>query len=50
MLIVSQVIPEKEIKPLTLRVQEGKCVLIGGVARVELLEVTRLCGGWMNTT
>lgn len=32
-------IPDKEIKPLTLRVQEGKCVLMGGLARVELLQV-----------
>ena len=34
-----QIIPAKPINPITLRVVEGKTILIGGVARVELLEV-----------
>jgi ribosome biogenesis GTPase A len=34
-----QIIPAKEIKPVTIRMIENKCVLIGGVARVELLQV-----------
>jgi len=33
-----QVIPSKSINPVTLRVQEGGCVLIGGLATVEVLE------------
>jgi ribosome biogenesis GTPase A len=33
-----QVIPSKPIKPVTLRVQEGGCVLVGGLAMVELVE------------
>eukprot|EP01032_Pedospumella_encystans_P012834 gene12834-14817_t len=33
-----QIIPAKPINPITLRVVEGKTILIGGVARVELLE------------
>ena len=36
---LKQVIPAKEIKPLTLRITEGKCVLLGALARVELLKV-----------
>ena len=33
-----QVIPSKPINPVTLRVQEGGCVLVGGLATVELVE------------
>lgn len=33
-----QVIPVKPINAVTLRVQEGKCVLLGGLATIELLE------------
>ena len=33
------VIPNKPINAITLRVVEGKCVLIGGFAIIELLEV-----------
>jgi hypothetical protein len=33
------VIPTKPINAVTLRVQEKKCVLIGGLAIVELVEV-----------
>lgn len=36
---LKQVIPSKPINAVTLRVSEGKCVLIGGLARVELLDV-----------
>jgi ribosome biogenesis GTPase A len=38
---LKQVIPVKPIKPITLRVVEGKCVLIGGLARIELTEVSK---------
>ena len=33
-----QVIPATPINPVTLRISEGKTVLIGGLARVEILE------------
>ena len=33
-----QVIPSKPINPVTLRVQEGGCVLMGGLAIVEMLD------------
>ena len=33
-----QVIPAKPINAVTLRVSEGKCVLLGGLATVELME------------
>jgi 30S ribosome assembly GTPase len=36
---LKQVIPSSQIQPSTLRVTEGKCVLLGGLAKVELLEV-----------
>lgn len=32
------VIPQKQVEHVTLRLQEGKCVLIGGLVKVELLE------------
>jgi len=35
---LKQVIPTKVIKPVTLRMEEGRCMLLGGLARVELLE------------
>lgn len=35
---LKEVIPVKPINAVTLRVQEGKCVMIGGLAIVELLE------------
>ena len=34
------VIPAKPVNAVTLRVAEGKCVLIGGLARIELAEVS----------
>jgi GTPase SAR1 family protein len=37
-----QVIPSKAIKPITIRVEEQKVVMLGGLARIELLEV-RVC-------
>ena len=37
---LKQVIPTKVIKPVTLRMEEGRCMLLGGLARVELLEVS----------
>lgn len=37
---LKSVIPSKPINAATLRVQEGKCVLIGGLAKIELLEVS----------
>jgi hypothetical protein len=37
-----QVIPSKAIKPVTIRVEEQKVVMLGGLARIELLEV-RTC-------
>lgn len=40
-----QVVPAKTIKPVTIRVEEQKCVLLGGLARVELLEVSGRVGG-----
>ena len=49
-----QIIPAKPINPITLRVVEGKTILIGGVARVELLEViiclicSIFCFNWGN--
>jgi ribosome biogenesis GTPase A len=35
---LKQVIPRKPINTVTLRVSQGKCILLGGLARVELLE------------
>ena len=35
-----QVIPNKPINAVTLRVSEGKCVLIGGLAIIEHQEVS----------
>jgi ribosome biogenesis GTPase A len=32
------VIPTKRVKPVTIRIAEGKCVLLGGLARVEVSE------------
>ena len=36
---LKQVIPNKPINPVTLRMEEGKCVLIGGLAKFEMVEV-----------
>eukprot|EP01039_Chlorochromonas_danica_P003222 gene3222-3528_t len=35
---LKQVIPSKSVKPVTLRLEENKCILLGGLARIELLE------------
>eukprot|EP01034_Spumella_vulgaris_P022584 gene22584-28717_t len=35
---LKQVIPKKQVHPATLRVEEGKCVLAGGLAMFELTE------------
>jgi len=35
---LKQVIPVKQVHHVTLRMEEGRCVLIGGLARVELVE------------
>lgn len=35
-----QVIPAKPINAVTLRLQQGKCVLVGGLARIELIDVS----------
>lgn len=35
---LKQVIPLKPINAVTLRIESGKCVLIGGLARIELLD------------
>ena len=35
---LKQVIPRKPIDTVTLRVSQGKCILMGGLARIELLE------------
>lgn len=34
-----QVIPDKPLKPVTIRMEEGRCIMIGGLARVQLLTV-----------
>ena len=34
-----QVVPSKPINAVTLRLSEGKCVLVGGIASVEMVEV-----------
>jgi hypothetical protein len=39
----SKVIPAKPINAVTLRVTEGKCVLIGGLAIIEHQEVCACC-------
>lgn len=39
---LKQVIPKNKIRPVTLRLEEGKCVLLGGLAKVELVEVCDL--------
>ena len=36
---LKQVIPHNKIRPVTLRLEEGKCILLGGLAKVELIEV-----------
>jgi ribosome biogenesis GTPase A len=36
---LKQVIPSKPINPITLRLSEGRCVLMGGLAKIDLLEV-----------
>lgn len=35
---LKQVIPNKPINAVTFRIEEGKCVLVGGLARLELME------------
>lgn len=42
---LKQVIPSKPINAVTFRIEEGKCALLGGFARVELMEV-----GWVTVT
>lgn len=37
---LKQVIPSKPILAVTFRVEEGKCVLMGGLARIELCDVS----------
>lgn len=37
---LKQVIPIKPINAVTLRVAEGKCILLGGLAKVELMDVS----------
>lgn len=39
---LKQVIPSKSVKPVTLRLEENKCILLGGLARIELLEVVAI--------
>jgi ribosome biogenesis GTPase A len=39
---LKQVIPIKPINAITLRVTEGKCILLGALAKVELLDVSNL--------
>ena len=34
-------VPKKQVEPLTLRLEAGKCVLIGGLARVALVGNSR---------
>jgi hypothetical protein len=36
---LKKVLPSKPINPITLRLEEGKCVLLGGFAKLEFLEV-----------
>jgi ribosome biogenesis GTPase A len=36
---LNDVIPDKPIHPVTLRLDEGRCALIGGIAKVEMIQV-----------
>jgi len=35
------VVPKKEVEPITFRVASGKCVLVGGLARIEVIGDTK---------
>lgn len=39
---LNDVIPDKPVHPVTLRLDEGRCALIGGIAKIEMIQVRLL--------